>query len=70
MKLYNITEELVINIIETGKTAETDDGKIIYIGSSKNFIYPVKIICKIENDMLVIISCYPLKRRNENESIL
>lgn len=70
MKLYNIIEDVVINIIETGESAETDDGKIIYIGSVKNFLYPVKIICKIENDILVIISCYPLKRRNENESIL
>ena len=30
MKLYNISESIVINIIETGKGTKTDDGKIIY----------------------------------------
>lgn len=64
MKLYNITEEMVMRIIDSGKSNETNDGKIIYIDSVENFLYPVKIICKIENDMLAIISCYPLKRRN------
>ena len=56
MKLYNITEEMVMRIIDAGKSNETNDGKIIYINSVENILYPVKIICKIENDMLVIIS--------------
>ena len=64
MKLYNISEETVMSIIESGKSNEIHDGKIIYIDSVKNFPYPIKIISKIENDLLVIISCYPLKRRN------
>jgi len=63
MKLYNISEKTVISIIETGKSNEMDDGKIIYIDSVENFPYPIKVICKIENELLVIISCYPFKRR-------
>jgi len=30
MKLYKITEEVVVNIIETGQPAKSDDGKFIY----------------------------------------
>jgi len=64
MKLYNLSEETVMSIIEAGKSNEIHDGKIIYIDSVENFPYPIKIICKIENDLRLIISCYPLKRRN------
>jgi len=64
MKLYNITEDVVKRIVDTYEAQETDDGKIIYIGPVNSFAYPIKIICKVANDEIIVISCYPLKRRN------
>jgi hypothetical protein len=64
MKLYSIPEETIINIIETLEAHYTDDGKIIYISSKNGNEYPLKVICKKKNDQLIVISCYPLKRRN------
>ncbi len=64
MKLYSITETMIIEIIETHEAHYTDHGKIIYISSKNGKEYPVKVICKKINDQLIVISCYPLKRRN------
>ena len=51
-------------IIGTCEPLETDEGKIIYIAEVEKFNYPVKVICKIEKDELMVISSYLLKRRN------
>lgn len=64
MKFYNITEDMISENIGTCEPQETDEGKIIYIATVGKFSYPVKVICKIENDELIIISSYPVKRRN------
>lgn len=64
MKLYNITEEMIREIINTSEPQEKNDDKIIYIAIAEKFRYPIKVICKIENDELIIISSYPLKRRD------
>ncbi len=64
MKLYNISEDIIKRIVKTSEAEVTDDGKIIYIGRVKDFIYPIKVIGRIENSELWVISAYPLKRRN------
>ena len=65
MKLYNIGEDLVKTIIDSDEPQKNSDDKIVYIAHAGNFPYPVKVICKIEKETLIIISCYPLKRSNK-----
>lgn len=64
MKLYYLNEKTIMNIIETDEAHITGDGKIFYISDKYSNEYPVKVICRKKNEELIVISCYPIKRRN------
>ncbi len=60
MKLYSIPEHVVQEIIEK-KYDQNKDNQII-IQQIKELKYPLKIIAKTENDTILIITAYPIKR--------
>jgi len=66
-KLYNISEEIVRKILE-GK--DLIQGKKEIIEEIKGFRYPLKIVISVEEDMITVITNYPLKKGLKNESLL
>ena len=60
MKLYDIPEKVVQEIVE--KEFDQEKYKQVIIKQVKGFRYPLKIIIKRENDTILIITAYLLKR--------
>ena len=58
-KLYNISEDIVINILEN---LELNDGGHEIIREVEGFKYPLKIIVTVESDIAKIVTNYPLKK--------
>ena len=65
-KLYKISEEMVKNILE-GKNLSQGNQEIIE--DVEGFKYPLKIVISVENDIITVITNYPLKK-GRNESLL
>ena len=65
-KLYKISEEMVKNILE-GKNLSQGNQEIIE--DVEGFKYPLKIVISVENDIIPVITNYPLKK-GRNESLL
>ena len=63
MNLYNLTEDDVIEVINRGNKEIIKEHKISFIASLDNYNYPIKVICKIINDDILVISNYLLKKR-------
>jgi hypothetical protein len=59
IKLYNIPEEKVIQIITE---AQTSRGKQAIIKKIDGFSCPIKILFEVSDKKLIVITCYPLKR--------
>jgi hypothetical protein len=70
MKLYKISERVISTIILKGKKQNLEPDKISSILTIEKQKYPIKIIYKIINNEIVIITCYPLKRKYNHESDL
>ena len=65
MKLYNISEETVLSVIEhRHRELDLADGKYEVIGkeSFTQFGYPIKVVFSQEKGKLTVITTYPLKR--------
>ena len=58
-KLYNISEDIVINILEN---LELNEGEHEIIRDVEGFKYPLKIIVTVESDTATIVTNYPLKK--------
>ena len=67
MKLYSISEEIVINLINHENIKE--EGKYEIIKRVETLSLPIKIVFIYEEDKVVVITAYPLKR-GLNENIL
>jgi len=65
-KLYKISEEMLKNILE-GKNLSQGNQEIIE--DVEGFKYPLKIVISVENDIITVITNYPLKK-GRNESLL
>ena len=66
-KLYNISEEIIRGILEKKELLE---GNQEIIKDVEYFKYPLKIVVSVENDIVTVITNYPLKRGRKNESLL
>ena len=66
-KLYKIQESTVLKILE-GK--ELNQGNREIIENVEGFKYPLKIVAKVKDDIIIVITNYPLKKRGENEGTL
>lgn len=58
-KLYKIPEETVRKILEGKKTIR---GNQEIIENVKGFKYPLKVVVFVEDDMITVITNYPLKK--------
>ncbi len=58
-KLYNISESMVEIILEG---LDLSDGEHEIIRNISGFKYPIKIVFAVENDIVTVITNYPLKK--------
>lgn len=58
-KLYEIPEETVRKILE-GKELTQGDQEIIE--NVEGFKYPIKVVVSVEDDIITVITNYPLKK--------
>ena len=58
-KLYRISEATILDIL---KDIELSPGKHEIVKGVKGFKYPLKIVVSIENDVITVITNYPLKK--------
>ncbi|MGA1862740.1 hypothetical protein OWM07_07640 [Deferribacter thermophilus] len=58
-KLYKIPKELIVNILKNIDTSQGEHEIIKYV---EGFKYPLKIVFVVENNILTVITNYPLKR--------
>ncbi len=61
--LYNLTEEDVIKVITGGERKAIDEDRVTFIGHVENSDLPIKVICKVIKNDLLVISNYPLTKR-------
>jgi hypothetical protein len=57
--LYRISEDIVWKILEGKKLMQ---GKQNIVENFKGFEYPLKIVVSVEDDLVTVITCYPLKK--------
>jgi len=71
MKLYEISEEDVLNVLKNGRREIAKDGKIFFFHDIKGKLkFPVKVITAQGDKEFVVVSAYPLKKRRKDESKL
>lgn len=58
-KLYNIPESVVENIL---KDAKLRNGEHEIVREVSGFKYPIKIVVAIEDNIMTVITNYPLKK--------
>jgi len=58
-KLYNISEDIIINILEN---LELSEGEHEIIRDVSGFNYPLKIVVKVESNIMTVVTNYPLKK--------
>ena len=58
-KLYKIAESMVKKILED---SDLSDGEHEVIRNVSGFKYPIKIVVLVENDIVTVITNYPLKK--------
>jgi hypothetical protein len=58
IKLYNISEEVIIEIVKNVKST----GKQEVVEHVSNFKKPIKVVFDVQEAYIVIITAYPLKR--------
>ncbi|MBN2160333.1 MAG: DUF4258 domain-containing protein [Spirochaetes bacterium] len=61
IKLYGISEFYLKTIIECSTFLH--DGRNEIVHSSDNFQYPIKVVINVQDDYIMVITAYPLKRR-------
>ncbi|MDI6781982.1 MAG: hypothetical protein QME49_07775 [bacterium] len=71
IKLYNIPELTILDILESTKIPQ---GEYEIIKDIAGFKFPLKIVICIKENVVTVITAYPLKKRKEerreNEGIL
>ena len=59
-KLYNISEFVILRVLENKNLSHQGINEIVE--NVEGFKYPMKIVVAIENDILTIVTNYPLKK--------
>jgi hypothetical protein len=66
MQLYGISEENVLTAINEGKKEILANGKIVFVHDFQlKLRYPIKVVALQKERGTLIITTYPLKRRQE-----
>ncbi len=66
-KLYKITEDVIREIL---RGMSLTDGEHEIIRDIAGFKYPIKIVVVAKNNIITVITNYPLKKGNKNDSAL
>lgn len=66
-KLYNISEETVEKLVEA---MHLEKGRHKILKHVVDFKYPLKIVVDVEDNVITIITNYPLKKGISDESTL
>jgi hypothetical protein len=61
-RLYRISEAAILDIL---KDIKLSPGKHEIIKEVKGFKYPLKTVVSVENDIITVITNYPLKKGRE-----
>jgi len=59
-KLYNISEFIILRVLENKDLSHQGINEIVE--NAEGFKYPIKIVVAIENDIITIVTNYPLKK--------
>lgn len=59
-KLYNISESVILKVLRDKDLSHQGTHEIAE--NVKGFKYPIKIIVTVENDIITIVTNYPLKK--------
>ena len=66
-KLYKIPEHEITSLL---KNLILPEGEHQIIRNLPDFDLPIKIVITVENNLMTIVTCYPLKKAYNNESLL
>lgn len=66
-KLYEIPETTIEEILSD---SEFNEGEHELIKDVAGFKYPIKVVFSVENDIITIITGYPLKKGRNHEAAL
>jgi len=59
-KLYNISESVILRVLENKDLSH--HGMTEIVENVEGFKYPLKIVLAVENDVITIVTNYPLKK--------
>jgi len=59
-RLYDISESVILRILENKDLSRQGINEILE--NVEGFEYPLKIIVAVENDIITIVTTYPLKK--------
>lgn len=62
-ELYNISESIILRVLE--KKDLSHQGMSEIVESVEGFKYPLKIVVAVENDVITIVTNYPLKKERK-----
>jgi len=59
-KLYNISESVILEVLENKDLSGQGIHEILE--DVEGFKYPLKVVVAVENDIITIVTSYPLKK--------
>jgi hypothetical protein len=59
-KLYNVSESIILKVLEDKKLSHQGSTEIVE--NVEGFKYPLKIVVAVEADVITIVTNYPLKK--------
>jgi hypothetical protein len=59
-KLYNISESVILKVLENKDLSH--QGMTEIVENVEGFKYPLKIVAAVEDDIITIVTNYPLKK--------
>jgi len=66
-KLYKIPKREIVKILIKRRF---DQGRNTIIEQINGIKYPIKVVVSVEEDLITVITSYPLKKVLKNESVL
>jgi len=59
-QLYNISESIIVNVLENKDLSHQGIHEIVE--DVEGFKYPLKVVVAVENDIITVVTSYPLKK--------
>ena len=58
--MYNISESIILKVLEGKDLSRQGTHEIVE--DVEGFKYPLKVVAAVENDIITIVTAYPLKK--------